>query len=69
LRNSLYNKELAIFSEEPLETQPGFPEVPYIVRQSAGLRNKSATLKYTRFAVFRNIQAALSSERISMRLS
>jgi hypothetical protein len=30
LRNSLYNKELAIFSEEPLETRPGFPEVPYI---------------------------------------
>ncbi|MDR2661535.1 MAG: hypothetical protein LBC31_00900, partial [Treponema sp.] len=27
--NLLYNKELAIFSKEPLETQPGFPEVPY----------------------------------------
>jgi hypothetical protein len=25
LRNSLYNKELAIFSEEPLETPAGFP--------------------------------------------
>jgi hypothetical protein len=28
LRNSLYNKKLAIFSKEPLKTQPGFPEVP-----------------------------------------
>jgi hypothetical protein len=28
LRNSLYIKELTIFSGEPLETQPGFPEVP-----------------------------------------
>jgi zinc protease len=27
----LHNKELAIFSEEPLETQPGFPEVPKII--------------------------------------
>jgi hypothetical protein len=31
LRNSLYYKELAIFSEEPLETQPGFSEVPFNV--------------------------------------
>jgi hypothetical protein len=30
LRNSLYIKDFAIFSEEPLETQPGFSEVPYI---------------------------------------
>jgi hypothetical protein len=30
LRNSLYNEELAIFSEEPLETPLGFPEVPII---------------------------------------
>jgi hypothetical protein len=30
LRNSLYYKELAIFSEEPLETQPGFSEVPFM---------------------------------------
>jgi phosphoserine aminotransferase len=29
LRNSLCNEELAIFFKEPLETQPGFPEVPY----------------------------------------
>jgi hypothetical protein len=29
-RNSLYYNELAIFSEEPLEAQPGLPEVPYI---------------------------------------
>jgi hypothetical protein len=28
LRNLLYIKELAIFSVEPLETQPGFSEVP-----------------------------------------
>jgi hypothetical protein len=32
LRNLLYGKELAIFSAEPLETQPGFPEVPYIAK-------------------------------------
>jgi hypothetical protein len=34
LRNSLYSKELAIFSggilPKALETQPGFPEVPLI---------------------------------------
>jgi hypothetical protein len=30
LRNSLCNKELAIFFEEPLGTQPGFPEVPIL---------------------------------------
>jgi hypothetical protein len=29
-RTSLYYHELAIFSEEPLEAQPGFSEVPYI---------------------------------------
>ncbi|MDR1099306.1 MAG: SPOR domain-containing protein [Treponema sp.] len=28
MRNSLYINELAIFSEEPLKTQPGFSEVP-----------------------------------------
>jgi hypothetical protein len=27
-RNYLYYNELAIFSEEPLGTQPGFPEIP-----------------------------------------
>jgi beta-N-acetylhexosaminidase len=33
-RNSLNYKELSIFSEEPPEAQPGFPEVPYS-RESA----------------------------------
>jgi hypothetical protein len=31
LCNSLYNKELAIFSAASLETQPEFPEMPYIL--------------------------------------
>jgi hypothetical protein len=30
LRNSSYSKESAIFSKEPLKTQPGFSEVPKI---------------------------------------
>ncbi|MDR1239418.1 MAG: hypothetical protein LBK27_04825 [Treponema sp.] len=33
LHNSLYSKELAIFSKEPLKTQPGFPEVPLNPKQ------------------------------------
>jgi hypothetical protein len=37
LRNLLYIKELAIFSVEPLETQPGFSEVPSM-RQSGESR-------------------------------
>jgi hypothetical protein len=41
----LYINELAIFFEEPLETQPGFPELPYIVNAGGlGVKAPDITL-------------------------
>jgi multiple sugar transport system substrate-binding protein len=44
-RNSLYNKELAIFSggilPKPLETQPGFPEVSIILIRKESIQMKN----------------------------
>jgi hypothetical protein len=64
----LFRKSVSIepkVRQIPLKKQ----NAEHFVRQAAGLQHKSAAFMYTGTAVFRNIQAALSSERISMRLS
>jgi hypothetical protein len=44
-RNSLYYNELAIFSKEFLEAQPGFPEIPFSAMTSQCLDRRIDTLE------------------------